>query len=89
MAQNGIKEQKNMPLVEELAKALKGEIGCSRPIVDNKWLTKDRQVGISGKTVRPKLYLAIGISGAFQHLAGMRGSDTIVAINRQGPIQNQ
>ena len=78
----GIREQKNMPLVEELAKALGGVLSCSRPITDSGWLPPDRQVGQSGRTVKPKVYVAIGISGAFQHLAGMSGSETIVAINK-------
>lgn len=78
----GIGEQKNIPLVEGLAEALRAVLACSRPIVDKKWLPKDRQVGTSGKTVKPKLYLAIGISGSFQHIAGMRASDTIIAINK-------
>jgi electron transfer flavoprotein alpha subunit len=78
----GIKDEKNIQLVKELALALNGEIGCSRPIVDKGWLPKDRQVGSSGKTVKPKLYIASGISGSFQHVMGMKGSDLIVAINR-------
>lgn len=78
----GIADPENLHLVEELATALGGVLACSRPVVDRKWLPKSRQVGISGKTVRPKLYLAVGISGAFQHLAGMNGSKTIVAINK-------
>jgi electron transfer flavoprotein alpha subunit len=78
----GIKEEKNLPLIRELATALRGEVGCSRPIVDKDWLPKDRQVGSSGKTVKPKLYLAAGISGSFQHVMGMKGAGLIVAINR-------
>jgi len=78
----GIKEEKNLPLIQELAAALRGEVGCSRPIVDKDWLPKDRQVGSSGKTVKPKLYLAAGISGSFQHVMGMKGAGLIVAINR-------
>lgn len=87
----GIREQTNMPMIEELAKALGGVVACSRPIVDANWLTKDRQVGSSGKTVKPKLYIAIGISGAFQHIAGMKSSDTIIAINKDpnAPIFNE
>ena len=78
----GIREEKNLPLIEELAKALGGVVACSRPIVDKGWLPKDRQVGSSGKTVRPKLYIAIGISGAFQHVLGMKDSEMIIAINK-------
>ncbi len=78
----GIKEEKNMPLIEELAKAMKADICGSRAAIDAGWLGHDRQVGTSGKTVKPKLYVAIGISGAFQHLAGMKGAKTIVAINK-------
>jgi electron transfer flavoprotein alpha subunit len=78
----GIKDEKNLPLIRELATALRGEVGCSRPIVDKDWLPKDRQVGSSGKTVKPKLYLAAGISGSFQHVMGMKGAGLIVAINR-------
>lgn len=78
----GIGDPQNLPLVEDLAAALGGVLACSRPVVDKKWLPKSRQVGISGKTVQPKLYLAVGISGAFQHLAGMKRSGTIVAINK-------
>ena len=66
----------------KLAKALGGVVACSRPIVDKGWLPKDRQVGSSGKTVRPKLYIAIGISGAFQHVLGMKDSEMIIAINK-------
>jgi electron transfer flavoprotein alpha subunit len=78
----GIKEAENLPLVKELAKALGGTLACSRPVVDKKWLPKECQVGTSGKTVKPKVYIAIGISGAFQHIAGMKGSGTIIAINK-------
>jgi electron transfer flavoprotein alpha subunit len=78
----GIKEQENMGLVEELAELLGGVVGCSRPVVDAGWLPKDRQVGSSGKTVKPKLYVAVGISGQFQHLSGMKAAETIVAINK-------
>ena len=78
----GIKDAKNIPLVEEFAKAVGGVLACSRPIVDKGWLPKDRQVGISGKTVKPKLYIAVGISGAFQHLAGIKGSGVIIAVNK-------
>lgn len=78
----GIKEQKNMPLVEEFAKTIGGELACTRPVIDAGWLPKDRQVGSSGKTVKPKLYIALGISGAFQHISGMKSAQTIVAVNK-------
>ena len=78
----GIKEKDNIPIVEELADALGAELAASRPICDNGWLPMERQVGSSGQTVSPKLYLAVGISGAIQHLVGMKGSKTIVAINK-------
>lgn len=78
----GIKEKENIPIVEELAKALGGELAASRPICDNGWLPMERQVGSSGQTVAPKVYLAVGISGAIQHLVGMKGAKTIVAINK-------
>lgn len=78
----GIKEEDNLPLVEKLAKAMGGVLAGSRPVVDAGWLPPDRQVGQSGKTVKPKLYLAVGISGASQHVAGMKASSTIVAINK-------
>jgi electron transfer flavoprotein alpha subunit len=78
----GIKDQANMSIMEELAKTLGAVLACSRPIVDKGWLPNDRQVGSSGKTVKPKLYIAIGISGAFQHVLGMKSSDLIIAINK-------
>jgi electron transfer flavoprotein alpha subunit len=78
----GIKEAENLPLVQELATALGAELAASRPICDNGWLPMERQVGSSGQTVAPKLYLAVGISGAIQHLVGMKGSQCIVAINK-------
>ncbi len=78
----GIKEADNLPLVQELATALGAELAASRPICDNGWLPMERQVGSSGQTVSPRLYLAIGISGAIQHLVGMKGSQCIVAINK-------
>ena len=78
----GIKDADNIPLVKELADTLGGVLVCSRPIVDKEWLPTDRQVGTSGKTVKPKLYIAIGISGAFQHITGMKNSDLIIAINK-------
>jgi electron transfer flavoprotein alpha subunit len=78
----GIKEQSNLPLAQALADALGAELAASRPICDAGWLPMERQVGSSGQTVAPKLYLALGISGAIQHLVGMKGSNTIVAINK-------
>ena len=78
----GIKEKDNIHIVEELAKALGGELAASRPICDSGWLPMERQVGSSGQTVAPKMYMAVGISGAIQHLVGMKGSKTIVAINK-------
>jgi electron transfer flavoprotein alpha subunit len=84
----GIKEQKNIDLAKQLADALGGEIAASRPICDSGWLPMDRQVGSSGQTVAPKLYLALGISGAIQHVVGMKGARTIIAINKdsEAPI---
>ncbi len=78
----GIGEQDNLSLVDELAEAMGATVCCSRPIVDAKWLDKGRQVGTSGATVKPKVYLALGISGAFQHLGGLKGSPFIVAVNK-------
>jgi electron transfer flavoprotein alpha subunit len=78
----GIREEENMPMIEELAELLGGVVACSRPIVDAGWLPKDRQVGSSGKTVKPKLYVAVGVSGQFQHVSGMKSAETIVAINK-------
>ncbi len=84
----GIKEQKNIDIAKQLADALGGELAASRPICDSGWLPMDRQIGSSGQTVAPKLYLALGISGAIQHIVGMKGSRTIVAINKdaEAPI---
>jgi len=84
----GIKSQENIPLAEKLAKAMDAEVAASRPICDNGWLPMERQIGSSGQTVAPKLYVALGISGAIQHLVGMKGSRTIVAINKdaEAPI---
>lgn len=78
----GIGDAENIPLAEELAKTLGGVVSCSRPVVDKKWMPKERQVGTSGKVVKPKVYIALGISGAFQHLAGMSASETIIAVNK-------
>jgi electron transfer flavoprotein alpha subunit len=84
----GIKEQKNVALAEELSSLLGGELAASRPICDNGWLALERQVGSSGQTVAPKLYVALGISGAIQHIVGMKGARNIVAINKdaEAPI---
>jgi electron transfer flavoprotein alpha subunit len=84
----GIKSKEQLPVAEALAAALGAELAASRPICDSGWLPMERQIGSSGQTVAPKLYVAIGISGAIQHLVGMKGSRTIVAINkdRDAPI---
>ena len=84
----GIKSQENIAIAEQLAKAFGAELAASRPICDNGWLPMERQIGSSGQTVAPKLYVAIGISGAIQHLVGMKGARTIVAINKdaEAPI---
>jgi electron transfer flavoprotein alpha subunit len=84
----GIKSLENIPLAEKLAQAMGAEVAASRPICDNGWLPMERQIGSSGQTVAPKLYVALGISGAIQHLVGMKGSRTIVAINKdaEAPI---
>jgi electron transfer flavoprotein alpha subunit len=78
----GIKEKENLPIVEALADALGAELAASRPICDNGWVPMERQVGSSGQTVSPKVYVAVGISGAIQHLVGMKGSKSVVAINK-------
>jgi electron transfer flavoprotein alpha subunit len=78
----GIQEKENVVIAQELADALGAAVSCSRPVVDAKWMEKSRQVGSSGKTVKPKVYLACGISGAFQHLAGIKGSPFLIAINK-------
>ena len=87
----GVKEQANIPMIEDFASSIGGVVSCSRPVVDAGWLAKDRQVGSSGKTVKPKLYIALGISGAFQHIVGMKSADTIVAVNKDpnAPIFNE
>jgi electron transfer flavoprotein alpha subunit len=84
----GIKSQENIAIAEQLAKAFGAELAASRPICDNGWLPMERQIGSSGQTVAPKLYVALGISGAIQHLVGMKGARTIVAINKdaEAPI---
>ena len=78
----GIQKQENVAIAQDLAEAMGAAVSCSRPVVDAKWLGKSRQVGSSGKTVKPKVYLACGISGAFQHLAGLKGSPFLIAINK-------
>ena len=78
----GIGKEENMPMIKDLADTLKAEIGASRPIVDSGWLSNSHQVGSSGQSVTPNLYIALGISGAIQHVVGMKGSKNIVAINR-------
>jgi len=78
----GLKEAKNLPLVQDFAQDLGAVLAASRPVVDAGWLPKEVQVGSSGKTIKPKLYIALGISGAFQHVAGMKGADTIIAVNK-------
>ncbi|UCG06858.1 MAG: electron transfer flavoprotein subunit alpha/FixB family protein [Desulfobacterales bacterium] len=78
----GIEDEDNIEIADELAEAIGGVVSCSRPIVDAKWLEKSRQVGTSGKTVKPKVYLALGISGSFQHLGGLKGNPFIVAVNK-------
>jgi electron transfer flavoprotein alpha subunit len=78
----GIKAQEHIALAEKLATAMGAELAASRPICDNGWLPMERQIGSSGQTVAPKLYLALGISGAIQHLVGMKGARTIVAVNK-------
>ncbi len=84
----GIEDASNIELAEELAELLGGVVAGSRPVIDNGWLPKDRQVGISGKTVKPRLYLALGRSGAFLHIMGMKDSELIIAVNKDpgGPI---
>ncbi len=78
----GIEDQDNLDIIHELADAIGGDVSCSRPIVDAKWLDKSRQVGTSGKTVKPRVYIALGISGSFQHLGGIKGAPFIVAVNK-------
>jgi electron transfer flavoprotein alpha subunit len=78
----GIEDQDNLQIIHDLAKAMGGDVACSRPIVDAKWLEKSRQVGTSGQTVKPKVYLALGISGAFQHIGGIKGAPFMVAVNK-------
>jgi electron transfer flavoprotein alpha subunit len=78
----GVGEEENLSQVKALAQALGAALSCSRPVVDKKWLPKYHQVGTSGKSVKPKVYLALGISGAFQHLAGIAAAGTVIAVNK-------
>ncbi len=78
----GIEDEENIEIAQELAEAMGADVSCSRPIVDAKWMEKSRQVGTSGQTVKPKVYMAMGISGSFQHLGGIKGSPFIVAVNK-------
>ena len=78
----GVGSKENFKLLEDLAEVLGGTVSCSRAVVENGWLPVDLQVGQTGKTVRPQIYFAIGISGAIQHVAGMEDSDLIIAINK-------
>lgn len=78
----GIEDEDNIEVAQELADAMGADVSCSRPIVDSKWLEKSRQVGTSGQTVKPKVYMAMGISGSFQHLGGIKGNPFIVAVNK-------
>lgn len=86
----GIGKPENIPFAQEFADAIGATLACSRPVADEQWLPKSRQVGTSGKTVRPKIYIALGISGAYQHQAGMKNADTIIAVNTdpKAPIFN-
>jgi len=78
----GIEDEDNMEIINDLAEAMGGDVSCSRPIVDAKWLEKSRQVGTSGQTVKPKVYMALGISGSFQHVGGIKGAPFMVAVNK-------
>lgn len=78
----GVEDEDNLEMVFDLAEAMGGDVSCSRPVVDAKWLEKSRQVGTSGQTVKPKVYMALGISGSFQHVGGIKGSPFIVAVNK-------
>ena len=78
----GIGEEENLVMVHKLAQTMGADVACSRPIVDTKWLEKCRQVGTSGQTVKPKVYLALGISGSFQHMGGIKGNPFIIAVNK-------
>ena len=78
----GIEDEENIEIVTDLAEMMGGDVSCSRPIVDAKWMEKSRQVGTSGQTVKPKVYLALGISGSFQHMGGVKGAPFVVAVNK-------
>lgn len=78
----GIEDEDNLEIINELAQVMGGDVSCSRPIVDAKWLEKSRQVGTSGQTVKPKVYMALGISGSFQHMGGIKGAPFMVAVNK-------
>ncbi len=78
----GIEDEENLEIIHDLAEAMGGDVSCSRPIVDAKWLEKFRQVGTSGQTVKPRVYMALGISGSFQHLGGLKGAPFVVAVNK-------
>ena len=78
----GIEDEENLELVNDLAETMGGDVSCSRPIVDAKWMEKSRQVGTSGQTVKPKVYLALGISGSFQHMGGVKGAPYVIAVNK-------
>ena len=87
----GIEDEENVEMVNELAETMGGDVSCSRPIVDAKWMEKSRQVGTSGQTVKPKVYLALGISGSFQHMGGIKGAPYVIAVNKnaKAPIFQQ
>ena len=87
----GIEDEENLEMVNELAETMGGDVSCSRPIVDAKWMEKSRQVGTSGQTVKPKVYLALGISGSFQHMGGIKGAPYVIAVNKnpKAPIFQQ
>ena len=87
----GIDDEENLEMVNELAETMGGDVSCSRPIVDAKWMEKSRQVGTSGQTVKPRVYLALGISGSFQHMGGVKGAPYVIAVNKnaKAPIFQQ
>ena len=87
----GIEDEENLEMVNELAETMGGDVSCSRPIVDAKWMEKSRQVGTSGQTVKPKVYLALGVSGSFQHMGGIKGAPYLIAVNKnsKAPIFQQ